>query len=321
MMPDRPDGPTAALLARMESDLAGLPAEGTIANRRAALKFMADIYGPAPMPVRRIEERSIPTPEGALRLRIYHPDDAGAALPVLLHIHGGGWALGDPETYERICRAYCHAAGCIVVDVDYRRAPEHKYPAAYRDCQSALEWLAAHAGELGGEPGRIVVAGDSAGGNLAAAVCLHSAVPIWRQVLVYPVLSASVSADYPSRAALGDGRYFLTAVAISRAEEEYLSAPEQGEETTASPILANADALAAQPPTYIVAAGLDPLRDEAASYASRLRAAGVEVRDEVVEGTIHAFVLFAGAIPKGRAAIDSIGAWIRGTDAEDASMR
>lgn len=305
------DGPTSALLERIGRDLGTLHAADTIDNRRAALRLMAELYGPEPAPVGRIEQRKVPSPAGGIRLRIYHPETAVTTSPLLLHLHGGGWALGDFATYERVCRAYCRAANAIVVDVEYRRAPEHKYPAAHRDCEAALDWLAAHAAELGGDPARIVVTGDSAGGNLAASLCLHTRVPVWKQVLVYPVLSASASANYPSRAEFGDGRFFLGEAAIKRAETEYLSSLDDGEETRASPLLATTASLSRLPPSYIIAAGLDPLRDEAAAYAKRLRRAGVEVKEEVVEGTIHAFVLFAGAIPAGRAAIESIGAWIR----------
>jgi acetyl esterase len=224
-----------------------------------------------------------------------------------LHIHGGGWVIGDPDGYERVCRAYCDAGRCVVVDVHYRRAPENKYPAALEDCEAALSWAAANAADLGADPRRVVVTGDSAGGNLAAALCQRTTSPVALQVLVYPVISAQARADFPSRAELGDGRFFLRDADIRRAETEYLSDPREGEEPGASPILARQDVLARLPPTLIVTAGLDPLRDEAKAYADRLAAAGVAVDYVCVEGTIHAFVLFAGCIGKGAAVVADIG--------------
>jgi acetyl esterase len=306
------DAETAALLAAMAADFADAPAEPTVEDRRAMLRRMALDYGPAPAPVARIEDREIPGPAGPVPVRVYWPaQPAGSPPPLLLHIHGGGWAIGDPDGYERVCRAYCQAGGCVVVDVHYRRAPEHKYPAALEDCEAALAWAAAEAGALGADPARIVVTGDSAGGNLVAALCQRAETPLALQVLVYPVISASAHADFPSRAALGDGRFFLRDADIRNAEVEYLPDPAVGEEPGASPILAAEAVLARLPPALIVTAELDPLRDEGAAYAARLAAAGVPVEYVRVEGTIHAFVLFAGRISKGAAVIAEIGRRIR----------
>lgn len=311
-----PDAETAALLAAMAADFADVPAEPTVEDRRAMLRRMALTYGPAPAPVGRVEDREIPGPRGAIPLRIYWPaGPAGPPPPLVLHIHGGGWVIGDPEGYERVCRAYCQAGGCVVVDVHYRRAPEHKYPAALEDCEAALAWAAEAAEALGADPARIVVTGDSAGGNLAAALCQRAKAPLALQVLVYPVISASAQADFPSRAALGDGRFFLREADIRNAEAEYLADPAAGEEPGVSPILAADAVLAALPPTLIVTAALDPLRDEGAAYAARLAAAGVPVEHVCVDGAIHAFVLFAGRISKGGETIAEIGRRIRALQA------
>lgn len=310
-MDPRLDDEAAALLARMGADFANSPADPSVAERREALRRMALLYGPEPAEVASVQDRSIRGPGGPLRLRIYHPLAGERRPPLLLHIHGGGWVLGDPDAYERVCRAYCAAARAVVVDVDYRRAPEARYPAALRDCEAALDWAHAHAHELGVDSKRIVVTGDSAGGNLAAALCQRTRAPVALQVLVYPVLSASPSADFASRRALGDGSFFLREFDIKRAETEYLTRPEDGDQVGASPLLASRGGLARAAPALIITAGLDPLADEGAAYAARLREAGVTVEHVCVPGTIHGFVLFAGALAKGRDAIDRIGAAVR----------
>jgi acetyl esterase len=271
---------------------------------------MADAYGPDEEPVAKVEDRIIAGPGGALPLRIYHPlRPSENAPPVVLHIHGGGWALGDRDSYARVCRAYCAEAGAIVVDVDYRRAPEHRYPAALDDCEAALHWVEANAASLGGDPARVVVTGDSAGGNLAAALCLRRPAKVALQLLVYPVLTAADDDEFASRRELGDGRFFLSLADIRRAEAEYLTGTGREREPGASPLLAGD--FAGLPPALIITAALDPLRDEGAAYAERLHRDGVEVRYECVPGTIHGFVLFAGALRSGRDAIERIGAAIR----------
>jgi acetyl esterase len=305
-----PDAETRALLVRMGGDFAAMPPAPTLEERRAALQFMADAYGPEKAAVAAVEDRIIDGPGGALPVRVYHPlQPSGNAPPVVLHLHGGGWALGDRDAYERICRAYCAEAGAIVVDVDYRRAPEHLYPAALQDCEAALRWTEANAAALGGDPARLVVTGDSAGGNLAAGLCQRRPAKVALQLLVYPVLTAADDDEFVSRRELGGGQFFLSLADIRRAEREYLAGTGREREPGASPVLATN--FAGLPPALIITAGLDPLRDEGAAYAERLRRAGVEVRYECVPGTIHGFVLFAGALQSGRAAIARIAAAIR----------
>lgn len=301
------DADTVRVLARMANDLAGAPANPTIVQRRALMRQMALDYGPAPAPVGRIEQRSTAGPAGEIPLRIYWPTSMSASTPLLLHLHGGGWAVGDPDAYERVCRGYCAAGGCVVVDVRYRRAPEHKYPAALEDCEAALKWAAQNAVALRADPARIAVTGDSAGGNLAAALCQRTAIPLALQVLVYPVTTARADAQFQSRSDLGDGRYFLREYDIKNAEREYLRDPGEGAELGVSPLSAPDAMIARLPPTLIITAEFDPLRDEGEAYARRLEACGVPTAYECVAGTIHAFVLFAGMIAKGATAISRVG--------------
>lgn len=307
------DPHTAALLARMGDDFAGGPADPSVEERREGLAIAADLYGPALTPVALIEDRVAASGQAAVPVRLYWPlERAAERPPVLLHIHGGGWVLGGPRAYERIARAYAQASGCLVVDVDYRRAPEHRHPAAVDDCLAALDWIAREADGLGADGGQIFVTGDSAGGHLAALVAQRTTVPLTGQVLIYPVTTASAAAAFESRQTLGDGRWFLRAFDIARAEQEYFASGDPSRETAdGSPLLATPSQLARTPPALIVTASLDPLRDEGEAYAQALSAAGVEVTYDCVAGTIHGFVLFAGAILLGRSTIETIGAWLR----------
>lgn len=298
---------TAALLARMAGDFAGAPADPSVEERRQGLAAAALLYGPEPAMVARVETAAAPGPNGPVPLRIYRPLGAPRRGPAAIHIHGGGWVLGGPDSYERVARAYCAASGCVVVDVDYRRAPEHRYPVALEDCLAALDWVRRNARRLGVDRRRLVVTGDSAGGHLAAAVCQQTRVQVALQILVYPVTSASARANFASRRDLGDGRYFLREFDILRAETEFFAADVDRERAPASPLLARPSTLRRQPPTVVITAGLDPLADEGAAYAAAIRDAGGRSEEIRVEGVIHGFVLFAGQIGRGREIIAEIG--------------
>lgn len=301
------DAEAAALIARMGSDLADAPMDPTVEQRRELMTWMCHAYGPPMARVKAAQDRWISTPAGPLRLRIYWPRRFSLKPPgIVLNIHGGGWVLGGPDSYERVCRAYCARGNVIVVDVDYRRAPENRFPAAIDDCETALAWVAENAHSLGGDPKRLAVTGDSAGGALAAVVCQRTRVPICRLVLLYPVMTAAPDARFASRTQLGDGRYFLREFDIKRAETEYLDDPSQGEDTRVSPLLADDEVLRRHPPTLVVTAELDPLRDEGRAYADRLKGLGVPTDYVCLPGTIHACVLFAGQLKRGQEGLDRI---------------
>lgn len=239
----------------------------------------------------RIGNRVIPGPAGAIPIRIYHPqrapaDGGGDPPPVVVFFHGGGWVVGSISSHDALCRRLCNRSGCIVVSVEYRLAPEHKYPAAVEDAYAAAAWVSANAGEIDGDPTRIAVAGDSAGGNLAAAVCLKAqelrGPQIAAQVLIYPITDYLPDFDSYHR----NGRdYFLTTESIAWFWEHYLENTEQGGEATASPLRA-AD-LSGQPPAVVMVAEFDPLIDEGLAYADRLEQSGVRVERIVADGQIH----------------------------------
>lgn len=286
--------------------------EPSIAERREALAWMAQNFGPEPVPVERVEDNIIAAEGREIPVRIYWPEERDPASPVLLQIHGGGWALGGPEVYQRQSRALCGAARSVLVDVDYRLAPENRYPAAIDDCVEAARWALEFAGHCGLPDTRLNVIGDSAGGYLAAVLCQRFPDMFGAQILVYPVLSVGRVNDCPSRRELGGGENFLAFEAIANAEVDFFgSEPGGAEAELLSPLHASDDVLAALPRSLIVLAGADPLVDEGRAYAERLARCGVDVSLRCDAGTIHGSVLFAGAIAAGMDATREIGEFIR----------
>jgi len=248
------------------------------------------------------EDRRIDGRRGSIRVRVYRPD--GSDLPLLVYYHGGGWVIGSIESHDGLCGQLAMDARCIVVSVDYRMGPEHPFPAAVDDALDAFFWVRDHARELRGDPARVAVGGDSAGGNLSAVVSQQCAVLGERkpssQLLIYP--ATDLSRESPSYATYGEG-FYLTRTRIEWFKDLYVPVEERAD-PRASPLLG--EALAGQPPAHVITAGFDPLRHEGRAYADALEAAGVRVIYANYEGVIHGFVNMTGLMPAARAAYDDL---------------
>jgi acetyl esterase len=265
-------------------------------------------------PVAGVEDRQVPGPAGKVPVRLYIPDGR-RPFPVLLYLHGGGWTVGGLDTHDDLCRSLCHRAGCLVVSVAYRLAPEAKFPAAVEDCYTALRWCAAHAGGVGGDPKRLAVAGDSAGGNLTAALALYTrdkgGPTLTQQVLIYPVTNhAFDTASYHQNA---------TGFGLSRERmvwywNNYLSKPEDGTNPYASPL--QAKDLAGLPPALILTAEFDPLRDDGEAYAARLRHAGVAVHCTRYLEMNHGFLHFGAVYDQAKHGLEEVAAALRKAQAK-----
>lgn len=254
-----------------------------------------------PDKVWKIDNLTIPGPVDFIPARVYTPESE-TPLPVVVYYHGGGWVVGNLDAADVLCRQLANGVKCIVVSVDYRLAPEHKFPAAVEDAYAAAVWVAEHAVSLGADPDRIAVGGDSAGGNLAIVVAMMArdkgASFIQFQLLVNPVTHFSFDTD--SYRDNGEG-FGLTAETMRWFWGHYLANEQDGLHPYASPIL-SAD-LSGLPPALILTAEFDPLRDEGEAYAEKLRAASVPVEMKRYEGMVHGFILQTGAYEQGRIAV------------------
>ena len=272
--------------------------------RKLAIESLKTAGG-TPEPVRSIENLRIPGPDCEIPIRVYTPD-APAPRPALVYFHGGGWVVCDLDTHDVVCTAIAHRAGAVVIAVDYRLAPEHKFPAAVTDSYAATAWVASNVTKLGIDPKRISVGGDSAGGNLAAVVSLKSrdedGPAIALQVMVYPATDLS-SFDTPSYQEFGENHY-LTKSEMEWFRQHYLRSMEDARDPHASPLLASD--LSRLPPVLIITAECDPLRDEGEAYAKRLANDGVAVTYNCYPGMIHPFFSLSGAIPQAFDAIQQV---------------
>lgn len=296
------------LLAR--SGQKPLPQLGVERARTEFDAFQA-IMGGRPAPVGEIVDRVVEDPSGRrLRVRLYRPAGSVARLlPAILYFHGGGFAIGSLEGYDLACRFFCARTGCAVVAVDYRLAPEHKFPAAVDDAVASFHWLSANATELGVDPARIIVAGDSAGGTLAAVVAQETrgaAQPPCLQWLIYP--ATDLAGDTHSHQSCGEG-FLLTRVDMEWFRGLYLGDPAGARDPRASPL--RAESLAGLPPALVFTAGFDPLRDEGQAYAARLAAAGVRTLHREFDSLIHGFICMRGALQGAARAMDEMVAGVR----------
>ena len=284
--------------------------------RQATDAELRALHGPQ-QPVARTADFTLRARDGAaLRLRVYWPSAHGDPQPALVFAHGGGWCLGSMALYDNPCRALAVATGAVVISVDYRLAPEHRFPVPLHDFCDALAWTFAQASMLGLDPSRIGVAGDSAGGNLAAAACLAArqgdgwgaagAPAIAHQLLLYPALDAAM--DSPSFDSFGEGHY-LTRAAMAYCYDAYLAHPAQRRLEQVSPL--RADSLAGLPPATVISCAYDPLRDEAEAYARRLQGEGVAVQAVRLPGMVHACIHMLGLAPAARRLFDEAGAAVR----------
>jgi acetyl esterase len=256
-------------------------------------------------------DRTIPGPGGPLGLRVYTPFGA-RPFPLLVFFHGGGFAVCDLGTHDALCRNLCAGAGCVVASVDYRLAPEHRFPAATDDCLAAIRWATEHAAELRADPARVAVGGDSAGGNLAAVTALRvrdeGGPRLAGQLLAYPTTDA-LPDTMPSLVQNSEG-YGLTSQDIAWFRGHYLNDLSEAGNPHASPLRA-AD-LRGLPPALIQTAEYDPLRDEGERYGERLREAGVPTAVSRRGGMIHGFLFFPGLVGAADAALDEACSWLRG---------
>jgi acetyl esterase len=297
MAPDRPYRP-APELQQVLDDLQrlGNPLDQMTRDNVAGLWLEREIFAArvlAPLPVARVRDAWVPARNRVIPLRVYTPANRalarGGLRPLLVYYHGGGWTLGSLATYDSLCRALARGSGGLVVSVDYRLSPEHPFPAALEDAHLALEWVARNADLLGGDAQRLAVGGDSAGGALATVVARQARreqLPVVCQALFYPSTDLSRT-DRPSYRQYGEG-YWLTTRAVEIFRSFYVPDPCWWPHPDASPLLASDADLRLLPPTLLMTAGCDVLRDEGQEYADRLAALGVPVTYRLVPELIHA---------------------------------
>jgi acetyl esterase len=270
---------------------------------RASFAGLAVLAG-APPEVAKVETHDA----DGVPVIVYWPEGDGPH-PVFIWVHGGGWVIGSAAESDVTARDLCNRAGCMVVNVDYRLAPEHPFPAPYDDVVTATRWVQSTIASLGGDPKRVAIGGDSAGGNLSAAVAQSMPDAFVAQVLVYPVTDCRMDRS-PSLDENAEG-YLLTKAGMIWFRDHYLSGGTDPADVRVSPITALPEALSSVPPAIVITAEFDPLRDEGEAYAHAMRDAGVEVELHRYDGHIHAFFSMLGAVPAATDASDKVAAHLR----------
>ena len=294
---------------------AGRPAYETLspAEAREYYRQARFVTNPEPPLLKSVEPLAIETTGGVIPARLYRPRslrELNGLAPCLVFFHGGGWVIGDLDTHDVVCRKIADEGQLIVISVDYRRAPEYKFPAAVDDAIAATAWIAGHARDLGIDASHLVVGGDSAGGNLAAVVAISArdgnGPDIAGQLLVYPATDFAMT--HPSHRE-PETSILLTHTVIRWFRDHYLAHAADGEDWRASP--ARVQTLAGLPPAYVLTAGADPLRDEGEEYARRLEQAGVAVTYRTFPGQFHGFFTMGKLLDQANIAVRDIGGWLR----------
>jgi acetyl esterase len=305
--------PSAAALARMMQE-AGRPPLDTLPPPEARAQSAANraAVQPDPLPMQSVEDMRVPAPHGAIPLRVFKPLTLPKTdlAPGLVYYHGGGWVIGDLDGYDVVCREIATKANLVVVSVDYRLAPEHKFPAAVDDCIAATDWVARGATKLGIDPEQLFVGGDSAGGNLAAVISMHardnSGPSIKGQVLVYPVTDLAMTHASHHDPETG---VLLTHSLMRWFRDHYLTDHKQIDDWRASPLrMSNLKGL---PPAFVLTCGADPLHDEGEDFARRLKHAGVKVTHVNYPGQFHAFLTMGRLLPEATRLVGEIADWLK----------
>jgi acetyl esterase len=314
-MSTEPDPQIQRLLDMMDQQRAPPTYGVSVETARAQLEELFSMADPEP--VGEVQEFEIPGPAGPLPVRVYAPEGSEEPLPVFVTFHGGGWVIGNLDTHDPVCRAVANEAECLVLSVEYRLAPEHPFPAAVEDAYAATEWAAEFAPDLGGDPNRIAVGGDSSGGNLTAAVTLltrdRDGPDLCHQSLIYPAVGSPRLHEFDSYEENAEG-YFLERESSEWFYERYIQRATDARNEYAAPLLARD--LSGVPSATVITAGFDPLRDEGFAYADRLEDAGVAVEHENFEGMIHGFINLVDMVDQSREAIGVVADELRDSFAE-----
>jgi acetyl esterase len=312
-MPVTLDPDAAAVFKAFQE--AGRPPYETVTPAEARELYLKGrvVTNPEPPELDKVQPLSIPSPAGPIPARIYTPKQlrkAGDLSPCLVFFHGGGWVIGDLDSHDVVCRKLAEEGQLIVISVDYRLAPEHKFPAAVDDSIAATKWIAENAKQFGIDASRLSVGGDSAGGNLAAVVAIAArdgkGPDIAGQVLIYPAIDFAMT--HPSHSE-PETSVLLTRSVIKWFRDHYLNGGADVHDWRASP--ARAKTLVGLPPAYVLTAGADPLRDEGNEYAERLKQAGVAVTYRTFPGQFHGFFTMGKLLQQANVAAGEIGVWLK----------